>query len=456
MMRIFLLLTVASSQAQPVIAGVTNGASYSGNLAPGTWASIFGSQLAADTAVAETVPLPDQLRGVSVTIGGLTAPMRFVSAGQLNVVIPFALTLPATGASLPVVVTAPAGKSAPFNVLLSRNSPGLFTQDASASGSAWVFDSNFNPLSAIGADPIILYAAGLGPTNPAASSASGGASLEPLNRIQDNLSVFVGDRQADILFAGLAPGFPGIYQLNVIPHGVITDRAFLKINGWQSNITAVPVTPGGNVANVTGSIDGLYPSTLPLLLGGAPTGVPINSSVMLMAARFAVSIDIRPNARPFSVVATSEGGNAVINIDPVQGTWQANLTVPTAAARFGDFSQSEFVPVLDFTTCNPRGCAAFPNSMIPLVRFDAILLRAQNLIPAPTTAPARSANGIFSASGTLSGTHFDTSSIAVAGFGSFGGFIQIPYAGPSTRTTTIRLYVDGQVIASKDISYPAL
>src|SRR5690348_12622961 len=191
MMRIFLLLTVASSQAQPVIAGVTNGASYSGNLAPGTWASIFGSQLAADTAVAETVPLPDQLRGVSVTIGGLTAPMRFVSASQLNVVIPFALTLPATAASLPVVVTAPAGKSAPFNVLLSRNSPGLFTRDASASGSAWVFDSNFNPLSAIGADPIILYAAGLGRTNPAASSASGGASLEPLNRVQDNLSVFI-------------------------------------------------------------------------------------------------------------------------------------------------------------------------------------------------------------------------------------------------------------------------
>lgn len=89
--RMLLLLSVAvgTSSAQPTILGVTNGASYSGNLAPGTWASIFGTQLASDMATAQSVPLPPQLDNVSVTIGGITAPMRFVSPSQINVVIPF-------------------------------------------------------------------------------------------------------------------------------------------------------------------------------------------------------------------------------------------------------------------------------------------------------------------------------------------------------------------------------
>lgn len=457
--RTILLLTASTaalSQAQPTIGGVTNGASYSGNLAPGTWASIFGTQLASDISTASSIPLSNQLNGVSVTFGGFAAPMRYVSPAQLNVIIPFELSVPAAGTPVPVVVTTSAGSSTPFNVWLSRNSPGLFTQDASISGPAWVFDANFNPVGAIGNDPIILYAAGLGPTNPPASSASGGASTEPLNRIQDNLSVFIGDQQADILFAGLAPGFPGIYQLNVVPRGAITGRAYLKINGWQSNITSVPVTPGSNVENVTGSIDGLYPSTLPQLLGGAPTSGPIFASVMLMAARFTTSFDILPNAKPFSVVATSEGGTAVMNIDPVQSTWQANFTVPMPAARNGDFSLSEFTPVLDFSTCRAAGCSPFPNSVIPLARFDPVLVKAQSLIPLPTLAPIRSANGVYSTSGTLVGTHFDTSAIAIAGFGSFGGYIQIPYAGAANRTTTIRLYVDGQMITSKDVTCPVL
>ena len=456
--RTLLLLSVAvgASWAQPTILGVTNGASYSGNLAPGTWASIFGTQLASDMATAQSVPLPPQLDGVSVTIGGITAPMRFVSPSQINVVIPFELSLPAAGSAVPVVVTTPAGKSSAFNVLLSRNSPGLFTEDASSGGAAWVFDANFNPVTAIGTDPIILYAAGLGPTNPPASSASGGASSEPLNRIQDNLSVFVGDRLADILFAGLAPGFPGIYQLNVVPHGAVTDRVYLTVNGWRSNVAKVPIAAGSNVANVTGSIDGLYPSTLSLINGTAPTTGPINASVMLMAAQFSTSFDILPNAKPFYVVATSEGGTAVIDIDPVQGTWQATLSVPTQPARAGDFSASEFLSVLDFKTCSASGCEPFPNELIPLTYWDPIFVKAEDMIPLPNLPFGKSATGSFSASGTLSGTHFDTASIPLPAFGSFGGFIQIPHAGPSARTTTFRLYVDGALITARDVNYPVL
>ncbi len=177
---------------------------------------------------------------------------------------------------------------------------------------------------------------------------------------------------------------------------------------------------------------------------------------MLMAARFTASFDILPNAKPFSVVATSEGGAAVMNIDPVQRNWQATFTVPTAAARSGDFSLSEFVPVLDFSTCRAAGCSPFPNSLIPVARVDPVLAKAQSLIPAPTVAVTGSASATYSTSGTLVGAHFDTSTIGIADFGSFGGYVQIPFAGAATRTTTIRLYVDGQWIASRDVAYPVL
>jgi len=93
-----------------------------------------------------------------------------------------------------------------------------------------------------------MYATGLGATNPAGSSSSGGASSPPLNLVQDPLTVYIGDTPATVGFAGLAPGFPGIYQLNVTPNGPLSDRIYLQSGGWQSNITSLATAPGGNVA----------------------------------------------------------------------------------------------------------------------------------------------------------------------------------------------------------------
>src|SRR5689334_4361432 len=79
---------LGSSKAQ-TIAAVLNGASYSTSLAPGTWAAIFGSNLAGSTATAQSVPLPSKLGDVTVTVGGIAAPLLYVSAGQVNALIPY-------------------------------------------------------------------------------------------------------------------------------------------------------------------------------------------------------------------------------------------------------------------------------------------------------------------------------------------------------------------------------
>ena len=71
--------------------GTVNGITYAAGqpLAPGSIASLFGSQLAASLAQADTVPLSTNLTSVSVTMNGISAPLFFVSPGQINVQVPW-------------------------------------------------------------------------------------------------------------------------------------------------------------------------------------------------------------------------------------------------------------------------------------------------------------------------------------------------------------------------------
>jgi uncharacterized protein (TIGR03437 family) len=151
----------------------------------------------------------------SVTVGHVQAPLSYVSPGQINFVVPFDAVL---GACVPVVVTTSDGASAPVSIALVRNAPAIFTQNSQGTGTAVALNASFQPIASVGGDVIILYGVGLGPTNPAPGpSTLGGASSEPLNRVADQVQVFIGEVPCQVQFAGLAPGFPGIYQLNVIP-----------------------------------------------------------------------------------------------------------------------------------------------------------------------------------------------------------------------------------------------
>src|SRR5580700_471816 len=155
-----------TSPTLPVVQGVLNGISYSGNLAPGTWAAIFGSNLASAPTSAASVPLPTELDGVSVKIGGIAAPLDFVSPGQINAIIPFEVPLSLV---VPVVVTTSAGASTPFNIYyLSKDSPALFTQNGSGTGAALGFDANFQAVTVATNSPSCSMPRSSGrPTRPA-------------------------------------------------------------------------------------------------------------------------------------------------------------------------------------------------------------------------------------------------------------------------------------------------
>jgi uncharacterized protein (TIGR03437 family) len=204
---------------------------------------------------------------------------------------------------------------------------------------------------------------------------------------------------------------------------------------------------GANVANVTGSIDGLYPAsgaTAPP--NGVSTSGPVSLSALLTAGTFTLALDILPNARPFAIEARCAAGSAVININPAQNTWQATYIVPTASARLWDFAGDGFT-VLDFS----NGGLPFPGNVVPLSRLDPIAVAAAGLLPLPNVAGTTGANGSWSASGTLpAGGHF------AIGTGAnpppvFGGFINLTARG--AQSTDFSLSVDGTLVASKQVPF---
>jgi hypothetical protein len=347
-------------------------------------------------------------------------------------------------ATVPVVVKTPGGTSPAFNITLTRNAPAIYTKDQSGTGAALVFDPYFNAVTSVATTPIVLYATGLGPTSPVAITGQLGAGAEPLNRVQDAVSVSIGQVAGTVLYAGLAPGLQGIYQINVTPQsGSLGNVLTATAGNYSAQPLTLPVLAGTNVANVSGSISALYPTS----------GGTIGMSAFLTAAAVTAGFDILPGAKPFQVVAQSSlggGVSATISINPAQNTWQASYTVPTAATCQGDFSKAGFT-VTDFANNN----LPFPGNILPGSRLDPAALKACNSLPLPNATGGTVPNGLWTASGTIpAGGHFSTSGIPLlSGAAGFGGFINIVHNSGATLFDAFNLYVDGVLVNSALTSF---
>lgn len=202
--------------------GILNGASFSptgGSIAPGEFITIFGSGLAQAQAVASP-PYPTALGGVLVTINSISAPIYLVSPTQLNVLVPYSVT----GSTATIIVTNNGQSSTPITVPLALTAPGFFSQNSSGIGAGVVTHSNGSLVTAASpakkGETVTLYLTGLGAVTPAVSDGSAGQS-SPLSKVNETILVIVGNLTASVSYAGLAPGFPGLYQINAtIPSGL--------------------------------------------------------------------------------------------------------------------------------------------------------------------------------------------------------------------------------------------
>lgn len=219
-------LPAADAPAAPQIGtgGIVNGASFAlapAPVAPGSIASIFGVNLAGSVAQAGSVPLPNTLAGVCVTFDGIVAPLFSVSPFQINVQVPWEMGSRSTAQ---VVVSAPGSGSAPASVPLARQTPGIFTMADSGQGPGKILHSaDFTFVSATNpariGEVISIYATGLGPTSPSVGTGAAAATDGTLYPTTTPV-VSIGGANGQVLYSGLAPGFVGLYQVDVrIPSG---------------------------------------------------------------------------------------------------------------------------------------------------------------------------------------------------------------------------------------------
>jgi len=85
----------ATQGGVPLVRTVNNGASFIPGdvVAPGEIVSLIGQELAPTSQSSNAGSLPQSLQGVSVTVGGIAAPLYYVSASQINLQVPVELTL---------------------------------------------------------------------------------------------------------------------------------------------------------------------------------------------------------------------------------------------------------------------------------------------------------------------------------------------------------------------------
>lgn len=226
--------------------GVVNGASYlpAGVLpSPGSIFSIFGTRLASSAASSSSLPLPATLGETRVEIDGVAAPLYFVSPSQINAQAPAELS----PGNRSVVVRNGSSVSPAVSVSLLRASPGIFSRDSSGAGAGAILDAGTGaPVSAV--QPALpgqfvsVFATGLGAVSPLVASGQP-APAAPVSRTTLAVSATVRGVPAIVDFAGLAPGFAGLYQVNVLVPELAPGLAeiILTVDGRASNTVTMEI-----------------------------------------------------------------------------------------------------------------------------------------------------------------------------------------------------------------------
>ena len=236
-----------SEAALNVYGLLAGGAAFSaGNAASGTGGagaagalvSLYGPTTIS-LAQANAFPLPTYLHGVSVTINGQLAPLLYVDPGQINAQIP--VDLPAGNAAITVTANGmPVGTA---SLTVQAVSPGLFIlapNRAAALNQDYSVNTPRQP--ARSGSVLMAYLTGLGATdNPPGTGIA--AAANPLSRVTASVTATVGGQPASVQFAGLAPGYAGLYQVNLVVPQLAPGDYPLQVTagGVQSNAGMVSV-----------------------------------------------------------------------------------------------------------------------------------------------------------------------------------------------------------------------
>ena len=196
---------------------------------------------------------PTALAGTRVSVAGKPAFVYYVSPEQLNVQVPSGVP----AGSQPIVVTTAGGESAAYTITVNTTQPGLLAPPAfilqGSQNVVALFSNTLTyvlPVTVPGVvtararpgDRLTLYGIGFGPVSP---DIPAGQIVQQNNALQSALQISFAGVPANVTFAGLAPGYVGLYQFNVVvPSVAASDNVPVTftlggVKGTQSLVIAI-------------------------------------------------------------------------------------------------------------------------------------------------------------------------------------------------------------------------
>ena len=254
------------------LGGVVNGAGFerSAAFSPGSIVSLFGAGFIRTAATTgdttgylpassaerriEKLALPTTLEKTQVLVNNVQAPLYAVTPTQINLQMPSNLF----GLTADIVVVADGVTGLTTRVQLAQESPGIFQVGTGQQGAVLLANTDViaAPVGSIAGrttravargDYISIYATGLGRVSPPVSSGEVAPS-SPLSEMETKPTVIIGGitlTPQDIPFAGLAPAYSGLYQVNArVPQNVAPGSAVtlqIKVGTKTSNSVTIAV-----------------------------------------------------------------------------------------------------------------------------------------------------------------------------------------------------------------------
>lgn len=254
--------TVTGSQTTGPAITVTNDASFTTQISPGSLVALMGNGnvLATTTSSGWNPPLPTSANGTSVTMNGILCPLIYVSPSQINLQAPMELQ-PGTA----TVVVSNNGQSFSTTVQVLTAAPGIFTldyyvygglaslQDASTSTA---LTANY---PAVPGENVTMGFTGIGPVTNSPGTGNAAPDSPSLSQATSTVSLTVNGITVLPSFTGLIPGLVGYGQVNFqlpantpagssVPvvltvNGVSSRTAHISVNAAPAPLSSIALTP---------------------------------------------------------------------------------------------------------------------------------------------------------------------------------------------------------------------
>jgi uncharacterized protein (TIGR03437 family) len=170
--------------------------------------------------------------------------LLYAGQGQVNAIIPYGLPV---NTNTQVIVQQGSAYTSPEPITLSAASPAIFTTSQNGTGQGIIIRPDGQCAEpgtpAQAGDEVVIYAAGLGDTTPEATAGQA-ATASPLLKVAGAVSLTIGGQNARVDFAGLAPTFAELYQINAaVPTGVTGNSVpvVLTVAGQPSPMVTMAV-----------------------------------------------------------------------------------------------------------------------------------------------------------------------------------------------------------------------